>query len=220
MDSSIGEQSSKSFDHPILTMFLPLICFWLVSNPHPLSQCFHLSPYFQLVCVLRLLQSSNIFNHSMNPTLTMPLCHVFDSSMFPRSCNSSNGGPKLPLDGTWPKSTKLNVNLVGTTKSPKLQNVSSCFAIPKVLHKIHDFTVVNFDEIMELSNSQSYPQVDPPRKNQKFGVDGIGKKPRKKSYDSSRKFQAERATKLPWVEGLMATGWIIQRMKCKVCSLI
>jgi hypothetical protein len=150
----------------------------------------------------------------------MPLCHVFDSNMFPRSCNSSNGGPKLPLDGAWPKSTKLNVNPVGTTKSPKLQNPSSCFAIPKVLCKIHDFTVVNLDEIMELSNSQSYPQVDPPRKNQKFGVDGIGKKPRKKSSDSSKKLQAEWAAKLPWVEGLIATDGIIQTMKCKVCSLI
>jgi hypothetical protein len=37
-----------------------------------------------------------------------------------------------------------------------------------------------------LSNSQ----YDPLGKKQKLGVDGIGKKPCKKSYDSNRKFQA------------------------------
>jgi hypothetical protein len=40
-------------------------------------------------------------------------------------------------------------------------------------------------------------------------VDGIGKKPHEKSYDSSKNFQAEWATKLPWAEGLMAIGGII-----------
>jgi hypothetical protein len=39
-------------------------------------------------------------------------------------------------------------------------------------------------------------------------------------YDNSKKFQAEWAKKLPWVEGLMATGGIIQTTKCKVYSLI
>jgi hypothetical protein len=51
-------------------------------------------------------------------------------------------------------------------------------------------------------------------------VDGIGKKLRKKSCDSSRKFQAKWVAKLPWAEGLVAGGWIIQIVKCIVCSLI
>jgi hypothetical protein len=42
-----------------------------------------------------------------------------------------------------------------------------------------------------------------------LGVDGIGKKVHKKSYDNSRKFQVERARKLPWAEGLMAINGII-----------
>jgi hypothetical protein len=93
------------------------------------------------------------FNYSKNPTLTMPLCNVFDSNMFPRSYNSSDSGPKSPLVGAWPKSPKSNVSLVGTTKSLKLQNPSSFFAIPNFL-----------PEIVELLNSQSDPQAHPPRK--------------------------------------------------------
>ncbi len=49
---------------------------------------------------------------------------------------------------------------------------------------------------------------------------GIVKKLRKKSYDHSKNFQVEWVTKLPWAEGLMAIGGIIQTVKCKVCSLI
>jgi hypothetical protein len=63
--------------------------------------------------------------------------------------------------------------------SPKLQNPSSSFAIPKVLlripnvinvvpneilYEILDFIAIDLDEIVELSNSQFDPQVDPPRK--------------------------------------------------------
>jgi hypothetical protein len=48
----------------------------------------------------------------------------------------------------------------------------------------------------------------------------LGKSLTKKSYDSSRKFYTKRATKLPWAERLVATGGIIQTMRCKVCSLI
>jgi hypothetical protein len=88
--------------------------------------------------------------------------------VFPRSYNSFNSGPKSPLDGAWHKSTKLNVSVLGTTKSPKLQNPSSSFAIPEVLleipnviyvdfdevlFEIPNFTVVDLDEIMELLNS-------------------------------------------------------------------
>jgi hypothetical protein len=51
-------------------------------------------------------------------------------------------------------------------------------------------------------------------------VDGIGKKPRKKSYDNSRIFQIEWATKLPWAKGLMVVGGIIEIVRCKICSLI
>jgi hypothetical protein len=123
--------------------------------------------------------------------------------MFPRSYNFSNGGPKWPVDGAWHEFIELSVSPIGTTKSPKLQKPSSFFAIHEVLPKIHDaidvdpdevlpkildFIVVDLDEIVELSNSQSYPQVDPLGKKQKFGVDGIGKKPCKKSYDSNIKF--------------------------------
>jgi hypothetical protein len=44
-------------------------------------------------------------------------------------------------------------------------------------------------------------------------VNGIRKKPCKKSYDSSRKFQAKWVAKLPWAEELIAGGGIIQIMK-------
>jgi len=51
-------------------------------------------------------------------------------------------------------------------------------------------------------------------------VDGIGKKPCKKSYESSRKFQAKWVAKLPWAKGLVAASGIIQIVRCKVCSLV
>ncbi len=50
-------------------------------------------------------------------------------------------------------------------------------------------------------------------------MDGIGKKLCKKSCDSSRKFQAKWVVKLPWAEGLVVGGGIIQIVKCRVCSL-
>jgi hypothetical protein len=164
------------------------------------------------------------FNYSKNPTLTMPLCPVPYSNMFPRSYSSSNSGPKLPLAGTWPKSPKSSVNLIGATKSLELQNPKSSFAIFEVLPKIPyvidvdfneiileivNFTTIDLGEIVELLDFRFDPQVDPLRKKQKLGVDGIGKKPYKKSYDSNRKFQEKWSTKLPWVEGLMVVGGII-----------
>ncbi len=42
----------------------------------------------------------------------------------------------------------------------------------------------------------------------------------KKSHDRTWKFEIEWATKLPWVEDLVAKGGFIHTMKCKVCSLI
>ncbi len=51
-------------------------------------------------------------------------------------------------------------------------------------------------------------------------MDGISKKPHKKSYDSNRKFQAKWVAKLPWAKGLVATNGIIQIVRCKVCSLV
>jgi hypothetical protein len=119
------------------------------------------------------------FNYSRNPTLTMPLCIVSYSSMFPRTYNSCDSGPKSPLAGAWLESPKLNVNPVGATKSPKLQNPSSSFAIPEFFPKIPnvidvdpneifleilDFTAIDLDEIVELLDSQSDPQANPPRK--------------------------------------------------------
>ncbi len=154
----------------------------------------------------------------------MPFCLVFDSSMFPRLYNSFNNGLKFPIVGAWLKSTELNVNPIGATISLELQNPSSYVAIlevllkildvidvdpDEVLPKIPDSIVIDLDEITELLNSQSNPQVGPPRKKQKLNVDGVGKKHHKKSYDSSRKFQAKWATKLLWVEGLMVAGGII-----------
>jgi hypothetical protein len=76
---------------------------------------------------------------------------------------------------------------------------------------------------MKLWNYQTpnlIPKLTPPRKKQKFGVDGIGKKSHKKSYDNNRKFQAKWATKLPWAKGLVVDGGIIQIVRCKICSLI
>jgi hypothetical protein len=54
--------------------------------------------------------------------------------------------------------------------------------------KIPNFIVIDLDEIMELSNSQFYPQANHTRNKQKLGVGGIGKKFCKKSYDNNRKF--------------------------------
>jgi hypothetical protein len=92
--------------------------------------------------------------------------------MFPRLYSSSNSGPKLPLTKVWLESPKSSVSPRRTTKSPKFQNVSSSFVIPKVLPKIFDVIdvnldevlskipnsiVVNLDEIVELSDSQFDP---------------------------------------------------------------
>jgi hypothetical protein len=97
--------------------------------------------------------------------------------MFLRSYNSSDSGPKLPLAKAWPKSPKSNVNPIGITKSLELQNPSFSFAIrevlPKipnvidvdpneVLFKIPNSITLDLDEIVELSNSQSDPQTNPP----------------------------------------------------------
>jgi hypothetical protein len=73
---------------------------------------------------------------------------------------------------------------------------------------------------VQLLNSQSDPQAHPLGKKQKLGVDGIGKKPCKKSYDSSREFQAKWVAKLPWSKGLMVASGIIQIVRCRVCSLV
>jgi hypothetical protein len=90
--------------------------------------------------------------------------------MFPKSYNSFDSGPKLPLTKAWFESPKSSVSPIGATKSPKFQNVSSSFVIFKVLPKIFDaidvdldevllkipdYTIINLDEIVELSNSQS-----------------------------------------------------------------
>jgi hypothetical protein len=63
--------------------------------------------------------------------------------------------------------------------SPKFQNPSSSFAIPNILlgipnvidvvpnevvYEIPKFITIDLDEIVELSNSQFDPQVEPPRK--------------------------------------------------------
>jgi hypothetical protein len=96
--------------------------------------------------------------------------------MFPRSYNSFDSGPKLPLAGTWLESPKLNVNLIGATKSLELQKPSSSFAILKVLLKIPNvidvgtdevlleipnYIVIDLDEIVELSNSNMIPKLTP-----------------------------------------------------------
>jgi len=44
---------------------------------------------------------------------------------------------------------------------------------------------------VELSNSQSNIQANPPWKKQKLGVGGIGKNPGKKPHDNNRKFHAK-----------------------------
>jgi len=121
------------------------------------------------------------------------------------------------------------VNPIGATTSPKLQNPSFSFATPEVLleipnvidvhpdeilFEIPNSTTIDLDDIVELSNSLFDPQAKPPRKKHKFGVDGIGKKPHKKSYDSNKKFQAK------WAAKLMATSGIIRIVRCKVCSFI
>jgi hypothetical protein len=91
--------------------------------------------------------------------------------MFPRLYSSSDSGPKLPLARTWPKSLESNVNPVGTTKSPELQNPNFSFAILEVLKilnvidvnpnevflEIFDSITIDLDEIVQLSNSQFDP---------------------------------------------------------------
>jgi len=83
----------------------------------------------------------------------------------------------------------------------------------------------NLDQVVELSNSQSnspcsieifVSKVDPTSKKQKKDV----KKPKKRSYDNTRKFQTEWATSLPWAEGFVSNGSFIHIVRCKVCFLI
>jgi hypothetical protein len=88
--------------------------------------------------------------------------------MFPRLYSSSDSGPKLPLTKAWLESPKSNVNPIRTTKSLEFQNVNSSFVILEVLPKIFDVIdtdldgvlpkildsiVINFDEIVEISDS-------------------------------------------------------------------
>ncbi len=135
------------------------LCFWLVLTPRLLSQCFCL-PMF-LASLFAMSSILQYFNYSKNPTLTMPLCLVFDSNMFPRSHNYFDSGPKSPLARAWPKFPKQIVNPIGITKSRELQNPSFSFAVREVLPKILNFINLDLDEIMELSNSQSDLQTNP-----------------------------------------------------------
>ncbi len=48
----------------------------------------------------------------------------------------------------------------------------------------------------------------------------MGRNPKNKSYDSTRKFQIKWVARLPWAEGLMSDGRFIHIMTCRVCSLI
>jgi hypothetical protein len=68
--------------------------------------------------------------------------------MFPRSFSSFDSEPKSPLVGAWLESIKLNVNLLGVTKSLELQNPSSSFAILEVLPEIPSVINVDHDEIL------------------------------------------------------------------------
>ncbi len=98
----------------------------------------------------------------------MPLCLVSSFIMFPRSYSSFDSGPKLPLTKVWLESPKSNVSPIRATKSLEFQNVSSSFVILEILPKIFDVidinldgvlpeipdsTVINLDEIVELSDS-------------------------------------------------------------------
>lgn len=80
------------------------------------------------------------FNLSINPKLTMPLCLVSDSSMFPKSINSYSG-PKSPMSGAWSLEFIINPfeNLLALDfQSPlDLFNTSSNF--------------IKFDVILEIS---------------------------------------------------------------------
>jgi hypothetical protein len=82
--------------------------------------------------------------------------------------------------------------------------------IPKILPKL-----IYPKKNLELLDSK----FNPPFKKKKPNVNGIVKK-KKKSYDSTKKFQAKWATKLTWPEGLIAKSGFIHNVKCKVCSLI
>ncbi len=171
--------------------------------------------------------SSSIFQYFNYPR-TQPLpCHCVLYLIL--VCSQGHITPlimgqnrQLPSTRTWPKSPKSSVSPVGVNTSPKLQNPNSSFAIPKVLPKILNATYVNhdevlyeilnsttiyFDEIVELSNSQFDPQVDPPWKKQKFVVDGIGKKPCKESYDSSKKNLSRMGSKITMGQGVNCCWW-------------
>jgi len=82
--------------------------------------------------------------------------------------------------------------------------------IPKILPKFR-----YPKRILELLNSKSTP----PFEKKKPNVNGIAKE-KKKSYDSSKKFQAKWGTKLTWIEGLIPKSGFIHNVKCKVYSLI
>jgi hypothetical protein len=82
--------------------------------------------------------------------------------------------------------------------------------IPKILPKF-----IYPKRILELLDSKA----NPPFEKKKPNVDGIVKK-EKKSYVSTKTFQAKWATKLTRVEGLIAKSGFIHNVKCKVCSLI
>ncbi len=104
------------------------------------------------------------FNLSRILKLTMPLCLVSDSNMFPRLFNSFNG-TKSPLSGAWfhefvinPLEGLLTPNF---QSPPNLHNLSSSFVMFDVIPKIFDviieihFQSIDPKEIMDLSNSQS-----------------------------------------------------------------
>jgi hypothetical protein len=82
--------------------------------------------------------------------------------------------------------------------------------IPKILPKF-----IYPKRILKLLNSKS----NPPFEKKKPNVNGIAKE-KKESYDSTKKFQAKWASKLTWIEGLIAKSGFIHNVKCKVCSLI
>ncbi len=120
------------------------------------------------------------FNYSKNPKLTMPLCLLFDFSMFPRYY-SPFSGPKSPLFKTW--SPKSIINLNECLVASHLQNLDINFVVYEIISNI-PLKSIDLDKFIELFDSQFNltKKFDPPLRKQNPIFDG-GRQ--KKFYDNT-----------------------------------
>ncbi len=87
------------------------------------------------------------------------------------------------------------------------------FVQPRSSGSIHvDYPTTSFENVIILNelDMKSYHDLLHVRPPQKL----------KKSYDRTRKFQLERAAKLPWAKGVFITSGVLHNMRCKACTTI